>query len=94
MIDEKLRQHLESNLYCHLRELHDGTIIGVQPQMFTTGLFVGLDWFTYSHRFCYEHTEDAVQAAKTWNGGEYPPGPWIKRKGLHPEVLGPGATRE
>lgn len=93
MIDPKLQKHLEQMMYCHLRELHDGTIIGVQPMIFTTALCVGLDWESYSHRYCYEHTDDAVAAAKVWDGSGFPPGPWIKRKGLHPEILGPGATK-
>ena len=94
MLTEDLKVYLESQGYRSLRELPDGTIIGVCRQMFTTGLFVGLTSFSYSHRYCYELWNDATKACRMWDGTGDPPGPWIKLKGTKEERLGPGAKTE
>lgn len=73
----------------HVRTLPSGVVCGVLGQMYTTGLFVGLDHYGYSRRYCYEHRADALVALMLWDGEGDPPGPWIKEK--YSERLGPGA---
>jgi hypothetical protein len=80
---------IKSYGYAHVRQLEDGTVIGVAPQMYTYGLFVGLTEKVWEKRYCYEFAEDAINAAKTWDGLGDPPGPWIKVK--PGDRLGPGA---
>jgi hypothetical protein len=66
-------------------------LCGVQPQIYTVALMVGLDEMGYRYRYCYPTYMDATLALHTWDGKGDPPGPWIKLKG-HPagERLGPG----
>ena len=78
--------------YKNLRQLPNGEFVGVLAQMYTWGLFVGLDIIGYKRRFCYEHESGAVTACETWNGEGDPSGPWIKEKPS--DRLGPGATHD
>lgn len=66
--------------YENLRVLPDGTTIGTQRMMFTTGLFVGLTLIGYRTRYCYAEEGAAVAACRTWDGKGDPPGLWIKQK--------------
>lgn len=75
--------------YHPIRELPDGTIIGVQRMLFTHGLFVGLTTSGYERRFCYPDRKSAELALMEWNGEGDPPGPWVKEK--PGDRLGPGA---
>lgn len=79
-------------MYQNVRQLPNGQLVGTQPQLFTTGLFVGLDAVgDYAYRYCYEREADAAFAARTWNGVGDPPGPWLKLKGKPGgDRLGPG----
>jgi hypothetical protein len=80
MIKEKLIEILCRNGYRHLKEFPDGKIAGIGRQLFTTGLFVGLEEFSYQKRYCYENEAQAVVALAIWDGQGDPPGPWIKEK--------------
>lgn len=75
--------------YHEVRELPTGVWAGLQLMAYTTGLFVGLDETGYSHRYCYESYERASAALHAWDGSGDPPGPWIVRKGLGPDKIGP-----
>jgi hypothetical protein len=80
-IDPQLLKLLsDEGYYFFLRQLADGTIIGLAPMLFTTGLFVGLDARGYARRYCYAEAQDAFIAAMAWDGRDDPPGPWIKEK--------------
>lgn len=86
---ESLLQQLDEDGYENVTLLASGDYAGVLPQMFTAGLFVGLDRDGYQRRYCYERKADAVAALAAWDGKGDPPGPWIKEKPS--ERLGPGA---
>lgn len=62
----------------------DGKLCGVQRFIFTSGFLVGLrfDGWTYSYdrRYCYADDDEAVDAARTWDGQGDPPGRWVKEK--------------
>lgn len=62
---------------------------GVAPQLFTTGLFYGIDDLGHAGRFCYADAAEALFALTQWDGCGDPPGPWIKEK--PGDRLGPGA---
>lgn len=89
---EELFAFLRENGYRQLRVMPNGKIVGLQRQLFTTGLFVGLTKWSYERRYCYEHWQDASNALLLWDGTGDPSGPWIKEKPS--ERLGPGATEE
>lgn len=80
--------------YYEPRELPTGDVIGVRQMVVTFGLFVGITEDGYRYRYCYELAEDALTALRTWDGIGDAPGPWIKRKGLGVDQLGPGAVKE
>lgn len=80
---------IEALGYHLARRIATGEWIGVQKQLFTTGLFViaadGSGWRT---RYCYEYSIDAIIACLEWDGVGDPPGPWVKQKPQ--ERQGPG----
>lgn len=84
----ELLKFLEQQGYTDLREVN-GVLCGLQQMNFTYGLIVKLTWFGYSHRYCYEHKEDALEALNSWDGSGHPAGPWIKMKGLGVDLLNP-----
>lgn len=85
-MDEKQVQELG---YAFPRQLPDGRWIGLQPMLYTIGLFVGLDPVGYAYRYCYESFGEALLDVVGWNGEADPPGNWIKRKGLGDDLLNP-----
>jgi hypothetical protein len=90
MEQEALLEKLAREGYRPVRVLPSGVVIGVMPQLYTTGLFVGLNEFSWKRRYCYEHQVEAVIAFVSWDGEGDPPGPWIKEKPSN--RLGPGAV--
>lgn len=91
MTHEELVKYLAEEGYRHVRALPSGVVIGILPQLFTTGLFVGLTEFSCGRRYCYEHLADAIIAVESWSGEGDPPGLWIKEKPS--DRLGPGALK-
>lgn len=72
----------------------NGVVIAYTPMAYTFGLFVGVEEHGYSHRYCYQHLTEVLDALEQWDGQGDPPGPWIKVKGLREERLGPGAIED
>lgn len=85
----ELMKELEDMGYSNVRELATGEIAATLPQIFTTGLYVGLTEVGTGRRYCYEHSVDAEAALAAWDGTGDPSGPWIKEKPSN--RLGPGA---
>jgi len=74
--------YLRETGHSHVRQLPDGRWIGLHAQMFTTALMVGLNAYGYEWRCCFEELQTAVDAIEAWDGKGWPPGYWIKAKGL------------
>jgi len=73
------------------KPLANGEWLALQPQIFTTGLYVVADRSGWRTRYCYERWSDALRALEAWDGSGDPPGPWIKQKPedrLNPAWLG------
>ncbi len=83
------KELLEAEGYMQIEQLPTGVWAGLQDMIYTTGLFVGLDETGYRRRYCYPSYESAVVALRSWDGQDDPPGPWIKRKGLGEDKIGP-----
>lgn len=79
MSEEELMLYLYKQGYNFLREVPDNGICGLYRMLFTTALVVDMDWSGYSHRFCYETREEALNALKGWTGEGDPVG-YIVRK--------------
>lgn len=78
--------------YEHVLKQSTGEWAAVMPQIYTTGLFVGLTDYGYERRYCYENYSDAFAALIQWDGKGDPPGPWLKEKPS--DRLGPGLTEK
>ena len=73
----RLKKHWE---FHSIRQLPDGTVLGLYRFLFTWGLMVGVKEWDYERRYCYKDLEDALSDLETWDGTKAPPGPWIKEK--------------
>lgn len=89
MTDEKFIADMKANGYQYIQKLQNGEWIGVAQFIYTTGLCVGLNEFSYRGRYCYANVRDALFDASTWDGIGDPPGPWIKYKGEDGERMNP-----
>jgi hypothetical protein len=83
ILTDKLKQQLESQGYCYIKEIPNRGICAIMKFMFTYGLCYGIDNTGYKGRYCYPHekVEDAILALHKWNGESDPDGDWIKHKG-------------
>lgn len=78
--------------YYPAREIPGQGWCGIRRMVFTCGLFINLDDYGYSRRYCYGDELEAKMALSIWDGQGDPPGMWIKEKPS--ERLGPGAKVE
>lgn len=71
----------------------NGKLYGIQRFMFTFGLLVDIDPYDelnfYKYRYCYPTFNSANDALCEWDGENFPPGPWIKRKGEGGDLKNP-----
>lgn len=83
---------LMANGYNNIRLLPTGELAATGRQMYTCGLFLGLNAIGYRTRFCYDTEQEAAAALLHWSGEGFPPGYWIKQK--PEEVIGPGGQEK
>lgn len=82
-MQENLMGWLTTQGYHPLREIPGKGVCGLHRLIFTCGLFVNITWeVNATGRYCYENLQDALYALYHWDGLGYPPGNWIKYKGL------------
>lgn len=76
--------------YFDTKEIPGKGKCGIAMQVYTVGLFCGIDEEgNYSGRYCYHSLLDAREALKEWDGlTSDPPGEWIVAKGF------PGGDRK
>ncbi len=83
----------DTNAYKNFQK-KNGEYMATMRMIFTVGLVVGLDEISYKHRYCYHSNEEAVRALNEWDGKGFPPGNWIKRKGIDGDVTNPNYIKE
>ena len=75
------------------RRLDSGIEIGIIRMLFTWDLCYNINpksmFDAYEYRYAYETEGEAVEACVLWDGEGHPPGNWIKRKGIYPEISNP-----
>lgn len=76
--------YLATQGYTDLRVLPDGTIAGLVPLLFTTGLCMGLSEITWQKRYCFEAREDALSALQGLSSIEDEPAGWVARRPQDP----------
>ena len=76
-----------------VKPLDSGLEIGVIKMLFTWDLCININpnsmFDAYEYRYMYETAGEAVEACSQWDGEGHPPGKWIKRKGIYPEISNP-----
>jgi hypothetical protein len=90
----ELQEILESHGYHFLREIPGRGWCGIEPMLYTWGLFYGLDEWTREGRYCFKCLTEAKAALKEWDGVGDPPGDWIKHKGRAGEYSNPNLPDE
>lgn len=81
MTQAELFAELTANGYENLKII-EGKIVGTMDYMTTRGLVVGLDQYSYEHRYCYQNRSEATKALSEYSDlKEQPTGNWIKLKG-------------
>lgn len=66
---------LGAGSYSHVRELDDGTIIGIGRLIFTTAIYFDLNEWGYSSRYCFESEKKATeQYLRIMTGDDIPEG--------------------
>lgn len=76
----ELLESIDHN-YRLVKQLPDGTWVGLQQRIFTVGLFVGINESGYEYHYCYATWGEAIMAITVWDGTQDAPGLWIVRKG-------------
>jgi len=83
MIEKKLeidKNYFEGMGYFQVRQLDDGTWVGLIPLMFTTGLCIGLDEVGYAKRYCFKEAMKAwFESMQLINFDDVPSG-WIAKR--------------
>ena len=65
----------------------DDVLCGLQRMIFTTGIVVDIDLWSYSHRFCYDTEAHARAALEAWTVGDPVGEGFITLKGTPFEML-------
>lgn len=66
--------------YLDVRELKDGTIIGVGRLLYTTAIFMDMNLSGWGGRFCFEDHELALSEYRKLATGDDEPTGWIARR--------------
>jgi hypothetical protein len=82
MLTAEFKKQLEDMGYHHIVEFPNKGICALFNFIYTTGLVIGIDEYSYQGRYCYSHPVHAIKALKKWDGVGDPPGDWIKYKGI------------
>lgn len=67
-----------------VRQLEDGTIVGVGLLLFTTAVYVGLSVEGWLHRFCFDDHGLAFSEYRCLRSGQDEPSGWIARRPQQP----------
>ena len=73
----------------HFKNVHTRGLCGIRRFVFTTGLIIGIDYWGYYGRYCFNSHAEAVSALEKWDGQGDPEGDWIKYKGESGERSNP-----
>lgn len=70
--------------YQDVRQLDDGTIVGIGRLLYTTAIYMDLSLWGWGQRFCYDKAELAVAEYRKLQTGNDEPEGWIARRPLDP----------
>jgi hypothetical protein len=79
LVDEILRTG--EGMYVSVRELPDGTIVGIGRLLFTTAIYMDMNRHGWGRRFCFEDRDLAWEEYHKLQTGDDVPQGWIARRG-------------
>ncbi|MBB5411856.1 hypothetical protein HDG34_005822 [Paraburkholderia sp. HC6.4b] len=80
MTNPDLLDYIARQGYSHVRELPDGTIVGLCRLLFTTGLCIDLDIEGWGRRYCFERREDALRELEKLRSGDDVPTDFVGQR--------------
>jgi hypothetical protein len=83
MTEGELERMRKMGGFLDIRRLPDGSVAGVQPQVTTWSLVLGVTHWGWRYRFCYETLCDALAAFRSVQGESDIPDGWLA---CRPEV--------
>ncbi|KWF81261.1 hypothetical protein WL94_28215 [Burkholderia cepacia] len=81
MTNAELLDYIASQGYTDMRELADGTIVGLGRLLFTTALYIDLDAEGWARRYCFERRADAERELSALTSGDDVPSGFVAQRG-------------
>lgn len=67
--------------FLDVRELEDGTIVGLGRLLFTTAIYIDLDIWGWGRRYCFEDSALAQEQYQRLQSGDDIPQGWVAQRG-------------
>ena len=66
--------------YIEVKQLADGTIVGLGNLLFTRAIYVDMDLYGWGKRFCFEDRQLATEQFRQLTSGDSEPVGWVARR--------------
>jgi hypothetical protein len=66
--------------FYEMRQLDDGTLIGLGPLMYTTAIYIDVERWGWGKRFCFKEHDTAVQEFRKLASGDEEPVGYVARR--------------
>jgi hypothetical protein len=86
---QNLKEKLLKDGYFSLIEIPGKGLCGLFRFIYTTGLCIGLNEYSYEGRYCFKNGLEALHSLNQWDGTGDPPGDWVKFKSMTIEYQNP-----
>jgi len=81
MTDYQLLEEItNSGDYIEVKQLADGTIVGLGNLLFTRAIYVDMDLCGWGKRFCFEDRQLATEQFRQLTSGDSEPVGWVARR--------------
>jgi len=81
MTDYQLLEEItNSGDYIEVKQLADGTIVGLGNLLFTRAIYVDMDLYGWGKRFCFEDRQLATEQFRQLTSGDSEPVGWVARR--------------
>jgi len=81
MTDYQLLEEItNSGDYIEVKQLADGTIVGLGNLLFTRAIYVDMDLYGWGKRFCFEDRQLATEQFRQLASGDSEPVGWVARR--------------
>lgn len=80
MTPKELQQLAEHWFFHEMRQLDDGTVIGLGPLMFTTAIYIDVEQWGWGKRFCFKDPDEAAREFHRLQSGDDEPEGYVARR--------------